>query len=139
MRLRPVAIGVCGLLAAAAVLSVPSLVYAQGSGVVVDARGVLRTKTFSDPDGRLTRQRIAAAKATLAPEITRFSDFRLISLNRLEDAIRQRGGVPTDEMQNLAGLLRPSLRVASTRIAATSLSPARPRAGSRIRPTESSA
>jgi len=79
---------------------------AAAAGVVVDARGVLQKQVFADPGGQLTRQRIAAAKATLAPELTAFSKLRKISLNRLEDAVRDQGGAPTDEMRYLAGLLR---------------------------------
>ncbi len=78
----------------------------QAAGVAVDAQGVLRTKMYRDPGGRLTRQRIAAAKATLDPDIVAFSKMRKISLNRLEQAVRERDGVTTDQMRNLAGLLR---------------------------------
>ena len=46
-----------------------SSAYAQtGNGVVVDADGVLRTRVFPDPTGTLTRQRLAAAQAALAPD-----------------------------------------------------------------------
>ena len=97
------------LLVAAA--SVTSEAIGQGvnpgvAGVAVDAQGVLQTKTFADPGGQLTQQRIAAARATLDPKVTSFSAMRKISLNRLEQVIRSRQGVPTDEMRNLAGLLR---------------------------------
>ncbi len=95
------------LAVAAAVLCVPSLVMAQAqAGVVVDAQGVLRKQLYADPGGQLARQRIAAARATLAPELTAFSAMRKVSLNRLEQVIRERQGVPTDEMRHLAGLLR---------------------------------
>jgi len=40
------------------------------SGVVVDAEGVLRSKSFPDPSGQLTRERIAAAKTELDPKVT---------------------------------------------------------------------
>lgn len=76
------------------------------AGVAVDAQGVLQAKIFADPGGQLTQQRIAAARATLDPKVTSFSAMRKISLNRLEQVIRSRQGVPTDEMRNLAGLLR---------------------------------
>jgi len=98
------------LAAVAVVLSLPSPATAQvqpaQAGVVVDAQGVLRTRMFADPGGMLTRQRIAAARATLGPKVATFSPMRKISLNRLEEVIRQREGVPTDEMRYLAGLLR---------------------------------
>ena len=78
----------------------------QSAGVAIDADGVLRVKTFSDPGGQLMRERIAAAKATLDPKVASFSKLRKISLNRLEQAILDHQGTLTDEMRNLAGLLR---------------------------------
>jgi hypothetical protein len=78
----------------------------QQNGVIIDAQGVLRTKTYDDPGAQLTRQRIAAAKAALDPKITAFSALRKISLNRLEALIRQQNGVISDDMRNLAGLQR---------------------------------
>ncbi|MBN2477564.1 MAG: DUF1598 domain-containing protein [Pirellulales bacterium] len=108
MRSRGVGTRVALLLAAAGVvLGAPSLAKAQAqAGVVVDAQGVLHTKMFADPGGMLTQQRIAAAKAALDPELATHSPIRYISLNRLEAAIAQRQGAPTDAMRNLGGLLR---------------------------------
>jgi len=84
--------------------------YAQGgNGVVVDADGVLRTRVFPDPTGMLTRQRLAAAQAALAPDLARPSKLRKVSLNRLEAEIAKRlasGQGITDEMRFLAGLTR---------------------------------
>ena len=104
------------LLLAAVVLSAPRAVRAQNgdetspsssvAGVVVDAHGLLQKKSYRDPGGYLTRQRIAAAKATLQPKLARFSKLRCVSLNRLEAAIRGREGVASGEMRYLAGLLR---------------------------------
>lgn len=76
------------------------------AGVSIDPDGVLRHQVFTDPTGMLTRERIASAKAVLPPEVARPSKLRKISLNRLEKAIVDNGGVPTDEMRYLAGLLR---------------------------------
>ncbi len=76
------------------------------SGVVIDAAGVLSTKSFPDPSGQLTQERIAAARAELDPKLTAYSKLRKISLNRLEAAIRQHQGVLSDEMRSLAGLQR---------------------------------
>ena len=76
------------------------------SGIVIDAEGVLSRKTFADPSGQLTRERIADAKATLDPKATAYSKLRKISLNRLEAAVRQHQGVLSDEMRCLAGLQR---------------------------------
>ena len=73
---------------------------------MVDAQGVLRTKTFPDPSGQLTRERIAAARTELDPKVTAYSKLRKISLNRLEAAIRQHQGVLSEEMRSLAGLQR---------------------------------
>jgi len=81
----------------------------QGNGIVVDADGVLRTRVFPDPTGMLTRQRLAAAQAALAPDLARPSKLRKVSLNRLEAEIAERlasGQGLTDEMRFLAGLTR---------------------------------
>jgi hypothetical protein len=76
------------------------------AGVVVDAQGVLHKQVVADPDGRLTRERIAAARAALEPDVAAVSALRKVSLNRLEKAIRDRQGAPTDVMRHLAGLQR---------------------------------
>jgi hypothetical protein len=76
------------------------------AGVIIDANGVLHVNAVADPGGLLMKERIAAAKASLDPKVSAFSKLRKISLNRLEQAFRDRGGVLTDEMRYLAGLLR---------------------------------
>lgn len=107
MRCRGVGYQVVLLWVVAVVVTcVPTMVFGQASGVMVDAQGVLRRQTFTDPGGQLLRQRLAAAKASLNPEVAPFSKMRMISLNRLEEALAQREGVPTEEMRYLAGLLR---------------------------------
>ncbi len=109
MRSRAIGCWTIALLAAV-VLSRPLPAVAQTAysqaGVVVDAQGVLHKKIFTDPGGQLTRQRIAAAKASLDPKVATSSKLRKISINRLEQAVAAHGGVATDEMRNLAGLLR---------------------------------
>lgn len=78
-------------------------------GVAIDAAGVLEVKQFADPGGRLRAQRIAAARASLPPDLTASSDLRKISLVRLERAVRRqldRGQPPDEVMRNLAGLQR---------------------------------
>ncbi len=118
MRRQGLVYGTILLLAVVGVgLSVPFLTSAQVppppgggggtsvAGVVVDARGVLRMKMSRDPGG-LIRQRIAEAKVSLDPKVSAFSKMRKISLTRLEEVVRRREGVLTDEMRNLAGLLR---------------------------------
>jgi hypothetical protein len=72
----------------------------QAAGVVVDPAGVLRIKVY---DNALTRERVAAARAQLAPNLARPSDLRKVSLNRLEAALAS-GAPLSEEMQNLAGL-----------------------------------
>lgn len=91
----------------------PSLAWGQSgddtggmAGIEVDAQGVLRKKVFPDPTGQLMRQQILAAKASQKPELTAYSKLRKVSINRLEQAIRDKGGVLNDEMRYLAGLLR---------------------------------
>jgi hypothetical protein len=76
------------------------------AGVAVDAEGVLRTRVFADPGGRLMRERIAAVRQTLDPKVTAPSKLRKVSLNRLEQVILDRQGALSDEMRHLAGLLR---------------------------------
>ena len=79
------------------------------AGVDIDADGVLRAHFFADQTGQLSRQRIAAAKAALNPQIAKPNALRKISLTRLEKALRERldnGQMPTDEMRFLAGLTR---------------------------------
>ncbi len=83
--------------------------HAQAAGVVVDTDGVLRTQVYTDQTGQLMNQRIAAAKAQLAPTIAKPTAMRKISLNRLDASLKeklQNGELPSDEMKNLAGLTR---------------------------------
>jgi hypothetical protein len=91
----------------------PSTMFGQGAqgqaGVVVDAKGVLRTNYVDDPSGELARRQREAAKAALNPRVQQKSKLRMISLNRLEKAIAKQLDMdrpPTDEMKNLAGLIR---------------------------------
>lgn len=92
-------------------LAAPQHAGAQFSqaGIFVDADGVLRKQEFNDPTGQLTRERIAAARATLDPAVAASSPLRKVSLNRLEAELARRAevsrGVP-DEMRYLAGLTR---------------------------------
>jgi uncharacterized protein DUF1598 len=78
-------------------------------GVAIDAEGVLSLKSFPDPGGRLRAERIAAAKTTLPPDLTKAARLRKVSLRRLEAAVadRLREGMPLEEVQrHLAGLTR---------------------------------
>jgi len=82
---------------------------AGSNGVLVDADGVLRRQAFADPNGQLMRQRIAAARGKLNPNVARASKLRMVSLNRLEAAVRDnianQAGL-SEEMLCLAGLTR---------------------------------
>lgn len=79
----------------------------EQSGVYVDAQGVLRMQRAADPTGMLMRQRLQAAKANLSPELTKPTELRKVSLNRLEAALAKatadNNTIP-EEMRNLAGL-----------------------------------
>ena len=81
----------------------------QTAGVIVDAQGVLRTRTVADPGGLKARQIAEQALTTLDPQLSRQSNLRKISLNRLERAVAAqiaKGEPLTDAMRYLAGLLR---------------------------------
>ncbi len=96
-------------LSAAAWLAAAQAHAQQGQGVEVDAAGVLRTRVVHDPTGMLGRQRLAAARASLDPEIARPSPLRMVSLTRLERVAAEHmatgQGLP-DDMRYLAGLTR---------------------------------
>ena len=81
----------------------------QVAGVEIDAAGVLRIKTATDPTGAQMRQHQAAARAKLGAQVMRVSESRKISLNRLEAALADRlakGQGVSDEMRYLVGLTR---------------------------------
>ncbi len=100
---------IAGLVVSAAWLTAAQAQAQQGQGVEVDAAGVLRTRVVQDPTGMLGRQRLAAARASLDPEIARPSPMRMVSLTRLEQLAGERmatgQGLP-DDMRYLAGLTR---------------------------------
>lgn len=83
---------------------------AQGfAGVYVDANNTLHVQTVPDQGGLLMRERVAAARAQLNPDVAKASELRKVSLNRLEAALEARiaaGQEATDEMLYLAGLQR---------------------------------
>ncbi|NIP84382.1 MAG: DUF1598 domain-containing protein, partial [Planctomycetales bacterium] len=101
-------LGITFLVTVALTLS-STVAWAQQNGVKVDAAGVLRVHSVADPEGRLHRQLVAAARAALDQDLARRSEMRMVSLNRLEAAVGealQNHGRPTDAMLNLAGLTR---------------------------------
>ncbi len=74
------------------------------AGVEVDAAGVLRVRLGNNAIGDL---RQLAGRAAMHPQLTKASELRKVSLNRLEAAIAKRleeGGEPTLDMTYLAGL-----------------------------------
>ncbi|WP_197525483.1 DUF1598 domain-containing protein [Pseudobythopirellula maris] len=80
-----------------------------GSGVVVDADGVVHRTTVSDTDGSLARRRAAEAMSRLEGDLAKPSKLRKVSLPRLERALKERlaaGQQPDDTMESLAGLTR---------------------------------
>ncbi len=79
------------------------------NGVIIDADGVLRLQNFPDPGGKIVKQRIAQARASLNPDVAKTSALRKVSLNRLEAVIQDKlakNQPLTEEMQFLAGLTR---------------------------------
>ncbi|MEM7317103.1 MAG: DUF1598 domain-containing protein, partial [Planctomycetota bacterium] len=79
------------------------------AGVQVDANGVLRMRTFRDPTGRLTKQRIAEMRKAIDPQLARPSKMRKVSLTRLEAAVSEaieKGTGLTDDMRYLAGMTK---------------------------------
>jgi hypothetical protein len=101
----------CGLALTLAVGGFASQAHAQvtGAGVIIDANGVLKVESFSDPTGAVMKERLSAAKAMLSTDVQKPSKLRKVSLNRLEKAIEAQAAndrKPTDEMKYLAGLTR---------------------------------
>jgi hypothetical protein len=79
------------------------------AGVVVDAAGVLRMQTVSDPTGELIRAQIQSAKQARPGDLSKASKLRFVSLNRLEQAVVAQAASdrkPTEEMKYLAGITR---------------------------------
>ena len=79
------------------------------AGVVVDAEGVLKMRLVTDRGGLLARRRVEEALSRLPADIARTSKLRKVSLNRLENALKDRLGAgesAADEMLHLAGLTR---------------------------------
>ncbi|MEN1679239.1 MAG: DUF1598 domain-containing protein [Planctomycetota bacterium] len=79
------------------------------SGVVVNASGVVSRHIVPDPDGQLSRQRIAQSVSLLEADLKQPSELRKVSLTRLEAALAKKlaqGGEPTEAMKALAGLTK---------------------------------
>lgn len=79
------------------------------AGVVVNASGVLSIKQFGAPGSLLNKRWAADAKARLPGDLSKGSELRKVSLNRLEAAIADKldkGEPIADEIKYLAGLTR---------------------------------
>lgn len=78
-------------------------------GVSIDADGVLSTKSYSDPTGKLLAKRVADARGTQPADLRNWSDLRKVSLVGLERALAAKvdaGDKPDDALLHLAGLQR---------------------------------
>ena len=78
------------------------------AGITVDARGVLR-RLSRDRSGQLKRKRYKLAQRSLGTVARKWSPLRVVSLNRLEAAIKERrkNGLRVTDMQLcLGGLTR---------------------------------
>src|SRR5204862_800625 len=78
-------------------------------GVSIDADGVLTTKAFADPSGKLIGKRVANARATQPADMQGWSELRKVSLVGLERELAAKldaGGKPDDALLHLAGLQR---------------------------------
>jgi hypothetical protein len=94
---------------AAAQIAAATTVQLPTFGVAIDADGVLSLKTFEDPTGQLHAARVQAAKKQFAANLQAPSKMRMISLVRLEAALKRTiaaGKKPDDEISYLAGLQR---------------------------------
>lgn len=76
-------------------------------GIEINVDGVISRRTVLDQNGALTRQRWAAAKASLNRDLQNASKFRCVSLTRLEQEVKSfvdAGRPIPDDMKYLAGL-----------------------------------
>jgi hypothetical protein len=92
----------------AGIMISPSLVL-DAFSLRVDEKGMAGASRVNDPTGKLTRDRLQQAKASLNADVAKASKVRKVSLTRLERAIQAQldsNRRPTDEMLRLAGLTR---------------------------------
>jgi hypothetical protein len=78
-------------------------------GISIDADGTLDARTFTEFDGKLLAERLAAAKAAKTGDLWAAAKLRKVSLTRLERALAADiavGREPDDALRNLAGLTR---------------------------------
>lgn len=75
------------------------------AGVVIDAEGVMRVKTFMEPSLQAFRERQAAEARRVPQDLREYSEKRFVSLTRLERevAAAEKGMIPED-VQYMGGL-----------------------------------
>jgi len=106
---RPFRPALLACLAAACLLPQPAAAQfgGGGAGVVVDAQGVLRTRSVVDPG--LSKERRTAALEAMPGDLRQPAALRKVALSRLEAAVAQATatgrGLP-EAVENLAGLTR---------------------------------
>ena len=82
---------------------------ATSGGIQIDANGVLSARTVTDATGRLTMQRLQAARSIVDQDLQKPSKLRKVSLRRLEQqlkALKESGKEIPENMQYLAGITR---------------------------------
>ncbi|MDO4558661.1 MAG: DUF1598 domain-containing protein, partial [Planctomycetia bacterium] len=77
-----------------------------GAGIRISPEGLLSVRAQEDFTGALRQQWVQAARVRLGSDVARTSTSRNISLNRLEAELERNGGIPTEQMRYLAGLIR---------------------------------
>lgn len=93
----------------AAITLIAQPLWAQTGGIEIDADGVLTSRTAIDPTGRLTMQRLKAARGIVDQDLQKPSTLRKVSLRKLEQefkALSAAGKEIPQDMQYLAGMTR---------------------------------
>jgi len=86
-----------------------TLTAASSGGIEIDANGVLSARTMTDTSGRLTMQRLEAARDVVDQDLQKPSKLRKVSLRRLEQQVKallESGQKIPEDMQFLAGMTR---------------------------------
>lgn len=103
------AVGQCSARCSGQGFQPPTTVQLPTFGVSIDAEGVLESKMFAEPGGRIFAERVAALMRVHDRDALKASKLRKVSLRRLEEAIERRlavGEPLDDDMLRLAGLTR---------------------------------
>ena len=78
-------------------------------GIEIDANGVLTQRVFDGNSAALNKQRMAAARASINKDLQKPSEFRKVSLTRLEEEVKklvEAGKAIPADMQYLAGMTK---------------------------------